>query len=47
MKRLFMIKNLITGEVKGKVYCYTLAAAQEYFDTFLILTKNDMLFEVK
>ena len=44
----YILKNLITSEIKGKVTCGTLAAAQEYFDImFPIMSNNDMLFELK
>jgi len=46
--KTYMIKNIITGEVKGKIQTHTLAAAQEYFDIILpCMTGNDMLFEIK
>jgi len=46
--KTYMIKNLITGEIKGKCVVNSLEAAQEYFDIMLpFMTSNDMLFEIK
>jgi hypothetical protein len=46
--KTFIIKNLITGELKGRVTCNSLAAAQEHFDALMPnMTGHDMLFEVK
>ena len=46
--KIYIIKNLITGEIYGKVSTYTLAAAQEYFDIMFPYASNyAMLFELK
>lgn len=44
----YFLKNIITGEILGKVTCHTLASAQEYFDVmFPYASSNVMLFEEK
>lgn len=45
--KTYLLKNIITGEIYGKVSCSGLASAQEYFDILFPYKLNAMIFEVK
>ena len=46
-KKAYFLMNIKTYEKTQIVYCFTLAAAQEYFDIMFPEKYDWMLFEVK